>query len=87
MGIERNLGLAAVLKNRMQEVHDTIGENARILDESERLNEAAVYSIYHGKMEPLSLLAEASHLIFKGRGRANGAREAIQMTRATGKRR
>lgn len=55
-GIERNLGLTAVLQNRIQEIHDTIGEDAAILDKSERLNEEAMYSIYEAKGGQLSLL-------------------------------
>jgi len=48
-GIERNLGLRQVLKLRIQEIHDTIGEDAKILDDSERLNEEAMYAIYETK--------------------------------------
>ena len=40
-GIERNLGLRQKLHNRIQEIHDTIGEDAAILDRSEQLNEEA----------------------------------------------
>ena len=32
LGIERNLGLQEKLRNRIQEIHDTIGEDAAILD-------------------------------------------------------
>ncbi|TAF05622.1 MAG: helicase [Nostocales cyanobacterium] len=46
LGIERNLGLKQKLKNRIQEIHDTIGEDAAILDGSEQLNEEAMYAIY-----------------------------------------
>lgn len=49
IGIERNLGLASKLKNRIQEIHDTIGEDAAILDSSEKLNEEALYAIYEKK--------------------------------------
>jgi len=45
-GIERNLGLQQKLHNRIQEIHDTIGEDAAILDATERLNEEAMYAIY-----------------------------------------
>jgi hypothetical protein len=54
-GLERNLQLATVLKHRIQEIHDTIGEDAAILDRSERLNEGAMYSIYEGQSNQLSL--------------------------------
>jgi len=46
LGIERNLGLKQKLKNRIQEIHDTIGEDAAILDKTEQLNEEAMYAIY-----------------------------------------
>jgi len=44
--LERNLGLHEKLHRRIQEIHDTIGEDAAILDPSERLNEEAFYAIY-----------------------------------------
>jgi HKD family nuclease len=34
------------LHNRIQEIHDTIGEDSNILDETERLNPEAMYAIY-----------------------------------------
>jgi len=49
LGIEKNLGLKTILLNRIQEIHDTIGEDAAILDPSERLNEEAMYAIYESK--------------------------------------
>ena len=48
-GLERNLGLRPKLRNRIQEIHDTIGEDAAILDEGEQLNESAMYAIYEKK--------------------------------------
>ncbi len=56
LGLERNLGLRRRLQQRIQEIHDTIGEDAAILDASERLNESAMYAIY----EP----GEATELLF-----------------------
>lgn len=47
-GIERQLGLRQRLHHRIQEIHDTIGEDAVILDKSEQLNEEAMYAIYAG---------------------------------------
>lgn len=44
--LEKSLGIQAVLKERIQEIHDTIGEDAAILDSSERLNEEVMYDIY-----------------------------------------
>jgi superfamily II DNA or RNA helicase len=46
IGIERNLGLRERLRRRIQEIHNTIGEDAVILDRSERLNPEAFYAIY-----------------------------------------
>jgi len=54
-GIERNLGLKEKLHNRIQEIHDTIGEDSAILDRTEMLNEEAMYAIYERKGGQLSL--------------------------------
>ncbi len=55
-GLERNLGLRQRLQQRIQEIHDTIGEDAAILDASERLNESAMYAIYEPGEATESLL-------------------------------
>ncbi len=55
VGIEKELGLRQVLHNRIQEIHDTIGEDSAILDSTEQLNEEAMYAIYEKKGEQLSL--------------------------------
>src|SRR5439155_20844285 len=57
-GIERNLGLRQKLHNRIQEIHDTIGEDAAILDKTENLNEEAFYAIYEKKGGQLSLFED-----------------------------
>ncbi len=44
--LDRNLGLTEILSRRIQEIHDTIGEDAAILDPGETLNEEAMYTIY-----------------------------------------
>jgi len=44
--LEKNLGLREKLARRIQEIHDSIGEDTAILDPSEQLNEEAMYSIY-----------------------------------------
>jgi superfamily II DNA or RNA helicase len=74
-GIERNLGLEQVLRDRIREIHESIGEDSRILDSAEQLNEAAMYSIYEGKasaldevdddrqVEGLGTLSEAEELL------------------------
>ena len=62
-GIERNLGLREILRSRIQEIHDTIGEDAAILDESEQLNENAMYAIYEGQGDQLSLFDDDTELM------------------------
>lgn len=44
--LERHLGIQEVLARRIQEIHETIGEDAAILDRTEQLNEDAMYAIY-----------------------------------------
>lgn len=57
-GIERNLGLKERLQIRIQEIHDTIGEDAAILDRTEQLNTEAMYAIYEKKGGQLSMFEE-----------------------------
>lgn len=45
-GIEENLGLREKLQQRIQEIQETIGEDGKILDPSEQVNEKALYAIY-----------------------------------------
>jgi HKD family nuclease len=47
--LDRNLGLTEVLRSRISEIHETIGEDAAILDNSEQLNEEAMFAIYEKK--------------------------------------
>lgn len=56
--IERNLNLHERLSNRIQEIHDTIGEDSAILDETERINEEAMYAIYEKREQQLSLFED-----------------------------
>jgi len=44
--LDRNLGLRQKLARRIQEIHETIGEDAAILDPGEQLNREAMYTIY-----------------------------------------
>jgi superfamily II DNA or RNA helicase len=60
--LERQLGLHEKLRRRIQEIHDTIGEDAPILDKTERLNPEAMYAIYTGDMEALEGLEEEQEL-------------------------
>ena len=48
--LDKNLGLHEKLDRRIQEIHDTIGEDAQILDKHEQINSDAMYAIYetHG---------------------------------------
>jgi len=57
-GIDRNLGLKQKLHNRIQEIHDTIGEDSAILDLSEHLNEEAMYAIYEQRGGQLSFFED-----------------------------
>jgi hypothetical protein len=57
-GIERHLGLRQKLRNRIQDIHDTIGEDSAILDRSEQLNEEAMYAIYEKTGKQLSLFED-----------------------------
>jgi len=57
-GIEKNLGLQERLHIRIQEIHDTIGEDSAILDRTEQLNPDAMYAIYEKKGGQLSLFEE-----------------------------
>jgi superfamily II DNA or RNA helicase len=56
--LERNLGLHVVLRKRIQEIHDTIGEDAAILDKEEQINEEAMFAIYEKNGTQLSLFEE-----------------------------
>ncbi|MBN1643177.1 MAG: helicase [Anaerolineae bacterium] len=46
--LDKNLGLRERLAARIREIHETIGEDAAILDPAEQLNEEAMYAIYTG---------------------------------------
>ena len=56
--LDKGLGIKDVLQRRIQEIHDTIGEDAVILDKSEQVNEQAMYAIYEGKEGQLSLFED-----------------------------
>jgi superfamily II DNA or RNA helicase len=51
--LEQHLGLEQVLKARISEIHETIGEDAMILDDTEQLNDSAMYAIYEGNTAAL----------------------------------
>lgn len=56
--LDKNLGLRAKLQQRIQEIQETIGEDAQILDPSERLSEEAVFAIYEKQGGQLSLFED-----------------------------
>lgn len=47
--LDKGLRITEILSRRIQEIHDTIGEDSAILDESEQLNAEAMYAIYEKK--------------------------------------
>ena len=56
--LEKNLGIHAILQRRIQEIHDSIGEDAKILDETEHVNTEAMYAIYETEGKQLLLFDE-----------------------------
>jgi SNF2 family DNA or RNA helicase len=56
--LEKNLGLADVLRRRIQDIHDTIGEDAAILEKDEQLNEDAMFAIYEKKAGQLTMFED-----------------------------
>jgi superfamily II DNA/RNA helicase len=61
--IEKTIGLKQKLHNRIQEIHDTIGEDAAILDNTEQLNEEAMYAIYEKRGDQLSIFEEEDDVL------------------------
>ena len=77
-GIDRELGgLKRVLHNRIQEIHDTIGEDSAILDATERINEEAMYAIYEQNSAQLSLFEDEGEDIVD----VNEAEELLRLLR------
>lgn len=62
-GIDKYLKLSAKLRNRIQEIHDTIGEDSAILDRSEQLNEEAMFAIYEKNGGQLNIFEEDDEAI------------------------
>ena len=58
IALDRHLSLHEIVHNRIQEIHDTIGEDAIILDSSEQINTDAMYAIYEENMGQISLFEE-----------------------------
>jgi len=61
--IEKTIGLKQKLHNRIQEIHDTIGEDAAILDNTEQINEEAMYAIYEKRGDQLSIFEEEDDIL------------------------
>jgi superfamily II DNA/RNA helicase len=61
--LERHLGIKTILRERIADIHQTIGEDAAILEPDEQLNADAMYAIYEGdgkKLESIEDAMEAS---------------------------
>jgi hypothetical protein len=52
------LGLKQILRQRIREIHETIGGDSSILEANESLNEQAMYAIYEGSCATLETLEE-----------------------------
>ena len=57
--LEEHLGIERTLRERIAEIHESIGEDAPILEPHEKLNEKAMYAIYEGDGKTLEKLEEA----------------------------
>lgn len=58
MELEKSLGLHDVLRRRISEIQETIGEDAAILDDDEKINDEAMYAIYEKKSNQLNMFEE-----------------------------
>jgi len=58
IALEKQLGLHEVLRHRIAEIQETIGEDAQILDNDESVNEDAMYCIYERDSQQLSLFED-----------------------------
>jgi superfamily II DNA/RNA helicase len=56
--LEKGLGLHEVLRRRIGEIHESIGEDSAILDKDEQINDEAMFAIYERKGAQLSLFEE-----------------------------
>lgn len=56
--MEKQLGLQQLLATRIAEIHETIGEDAAILDKTEQINEDAMFCIYEQKNDQLSFFED-----------------------------
>ena len=56
--MDQNLNLHHIVHNRIQDIHDTIGEDAKILDDGEEINEEEMYANYERDVKQLTLFEE-----------------------------
>jgi hypothetical protein len=63
IGIEKHLGLKGILRQRIKEIQETIGEDSAILDPSEQINENAMYAIYEQKGKYTDILEEEDEFV------------------------
>src|SRR5581483_10747753 len=57
--LDQHLGIEQTLRDRIAEIHESIGEDSPILDPDEQLNEKAMYAIYEGDGKALESFEEA----------------------------
>ena len=57
--LDKNLNLHQVVHQRIQEIHDTIGEDSAILDNTEQINQEAMYAIYEREQKQLALFEQS----------------------------
>jgi superfamily II DNA or RNA helicase len=57
--LERNLGIQSILRERIADIHQTIGEDSAILEPDEQLNPDAMYAIYEGDGKKLEAIEDA----------------------------
>jgi len=57
--LEQHLGIRQTLRERIADIHSSIGEDTAILEPDEKLNEKAMYAIYEGDGKTLETLEEA----------------------------
>jgi len=57
-GLEKQLGIHEVLRRRISEINESIGEDTAILDKDEQVNDEAMYCIYEKKGDQLSLFED-----------------------------
>src|SRR5437667_3206342 len=57
--LDQHLGIEQTLRDRITEIHESIGEDSPILEPDEQLNENAMYAIYEGDGKALESFEEA----------------------------